>query len=295
MNGRLQRAWCLLRLGVAFGVGWHVGWAWGLLTLAAPAAVLALGFLQLRWVNTGPLRPGWGELLRAWAGEVVASERAFAWQQPWREHAWPDHLPDPLHEGATQGVLLLHGFACNRGRWNGWLARLRAQGVAVVAPTLEPAFGSIDAYADAVEAAVQRLQAHTGRMPVIVAHSMGGLVARAWWRAHAGERPAVQVITLGTPHGGTRMARFSPTANARQMRRQGAWLGALPGLAELDCCWTRCDQVVNPADTACLPGARHHEVRAVGHMGLVYSPVAWGLLQSALASSRVSASTPRRI
>lgn len=128
----------LLRLAAALFVGWRFGWAWGLPTLGLPAAVLAAGFLQLHWVNRPA--PTWGQLLRAWAGEVLASELAFSWRQPWREWAEPDHLP----AGATAGVLLVHGFSCNRGRWNGWMKRLRAQGVAFVAPSLEPAFGSID-------------------------------------------------------------------------------------------------------------------------------------------------------
>jgi hypothetical protein len=287
MNARLQRIWVLLRLAVVLGVGWRFGWAWGVATLGLHAAVLALGFAQLRWVNRPA--PGWGQLLRAWAGEVVASELAFSWRQPWREWAEPDHLP----AGATQGVLLVHGFSCNRGRWNGWMARLRAQGVAFVAPTLEPAFGSIDAYADEIEAGVQRLKSLTGRMPLLCAHSMGGLALRAWWRRHgAGHAEMPHAITLGSPHQGTRMAALGLGVNAAQMRQGSAWLAQLPGLPDVDCFWTPCDQIVNPAERAVLPGARAHRLDSVGHMGLVHADEAWQLVQDALTSSL---STPRRI
>ena len=292
MNGRLQRIWVLLRLGVAWLVGWRFGWAWGVLTLGLHAAILAGGFLQLRWVNRPA--PTWGQLLRAWAHEVVASELAFSWRQPWREWAEGDHLP----AGATQGVLLVHGFSCNRGRWNGWMKRLRAQGVAFVAPSLEPAFGSIDAYADEIEAGVRRLEALTGRMPVLVAHSMGGLALRAWWRSHgAGHAVPPHVITLGSPHQGTRMAALGLGINTRQMRVGSAWLASLPGLPNADCFWTPCDQIVNPAERAILAGARAHRLDGVGHMGLVHSDEAWQCLQSALAGSSLdsSFSTPRRI
>lgn len=286
MNARLQRIWVLLRLAVALWVGWRFGWAWGVATLGLHAAVLALGFAQLRWVNRPA--PAWGQLLRAWAGEVVASELAFSWRQPWRERAEPDHLP----AGAAQGVLLVHGFSCNRGRWNGWMRRLRTQGVAFVAPTLEPAFGSIDAYADEIEAGVQKLKALTGRMPLLCAHSMGGLALRAWWRQHGAGHAAPRVITLGSPHQGTRMAALGLGANAAQMRQGSAWLVELPGLPDVDCLWTPCDQIVNPAERAVLPGARAHRLDGVGHMGLVHAPEAWQLVQDALASSF---STPRRI
>ncbi len=286
MNARLQRIWVLLRLAVALGVGWRFGWAWGVATLGLHAAVLALCFAQLRWVNR-PV-PARGQLLRAWAGEVVASELAFSWRQPWREWAEPDHLP----AGATQGVLLVHGFSCNRGRWNGWMPRLRAQGVAFVAPTLEPAFGSIDAYADEIEAGVQQLKRLTGRMPLLCAHSMGGLALRAWWRKYGAGHATPRVITLGSPHQGTRMAALGLGVNAAQMRQGSAWLAELPGLPDVDCLWTPCDQIVNPAERAVLPGARAHRLDGVGHMGLVHAPEAWQLVQDALASSL---STPRRI
>lgn len=277
MNGRLQRIWVLVRLALALAVGALAGWGWGLLMLAAQGAVLACGFVQLRWVNRPA--PGWGALFKAWAGEVVASELAFSWRQPWREWAEPDHLPP----GATAGVLLVHGFSCNRGRWNGWMKRLRAQGVAFVAPSMEPAFGSIDAYADEIEAGVQALKALTGRMPVLCAHSMGGLALRAWWRKHgAHHATAPRAITLGSPHQGTRMAALGVGVNAAQMRRGSAWLAELPGLPDVDCFWTPCDQVVNPAETAILSGARAHRVDAVGHMGLVHADAAWQRLQQAL-------------
>jgi hypothetical protein len=277
MNARLQRIWVVVRLALALAVGACAGWGWGVATLALQSLVLALGFVQLRWVNQPA--PGWGELLRAWAGEAVASELAFSWRQPWREWAIPDHLPP----GATAGVLLVHGFSCNRGRWNGWMRRLRAQGVAFVAPSLEPAFGSIDAYADEIEAGVRRLLALTGRMPVVCAHSMGGLALRAWWRRYgSGHAQPPRAITLGSPHQGTRMAALGIGVNAAQMRRGSDWLAALPGLPDADCFWTPCDQIVNPAPTAVLPGARSHRVDAVGHMGLVHSRAAWDLLDSAL-------------
>jgi triacylglycerol lipase len=293
MNGRLQRIWCIARLALALWVGWRFGVLWGVLTLGLHAAVLALGFLQLRWVNRGDARPTWGQLLRAWRREVVASELAFSWRQPWREWAEPDFLP----AGGGTGVLLVHGFACNRGRWNGWMRRLREQGTPFVAPSMEPAFGSIDDYADEIETGVRQLEAATGRPPVLVAHSMGGLALRAWWRRFgAGHAAPPRVITLGSPHGGTRMARFGQGRNARQMRLRSPWLAELRELTQLtdvDCFWTPCDQIVNPAETAILPGSRAHRLDGVGHMGLVHSQEAWQCLQTALAGS--SFSTPRRI
>lgn len=275
---------------MGLGLGWRFGWGWGLMVWLAYPLFLLPAFAALRWTNRPPARPGWGQLLCAWAREVGAIELSFSWRQPWRTQAQPDHLP----AGAPVAVLLVHGLGCNRAFWNPWMARLRAQGVAFIAPSLEPAFGSIDAYADPLEDAVQRLHALTGRMPLIVGHSMGGVAVRAWWRRYA-RAAAPQVLTLGTPHGGTLLAALSPAVNVQQMRWQGDWIRALPTLPRLDCVWTPCDQLVIPAATAVQPGAVAHRVDGVGHVGLLNDPRVWAIFQSALAASRVSVSTPRRI
>jgi len=291
MNARLQRTWFLFRIALGLGVGWRFGWGWGAMAFFIYPLLLLPSFAVLRWINLGTDRPGWGALLRAWALEVMATELSFGWRQPWRTQAEPDHLP----AGATQGVLLVYGFSCNRAFWNVWMARLRRQpGVAFIAPSLEPAFGSIDAYADALEAGVQRLRALTGRMPLIVGHSMGGVAVRAWWRRFGGpDVPAV--ITLGTPHEGTLLAAFSPARNARQMRYRCDWMQALPPLPGLTSVWTPCDQMVMPAPTAVQPGGASHRVDAVGHVGLVNDSRVWAIFQTALASAVESVSTPRRI
>lgn len=287
MNARLQRLWFLVRWLAGVGVGVRWGWGWGLaVVLAYPLALLPC-FAVLPWINRGPQAPRWGELWRAWWREVLASERSFGWRQPWRTHAEADHLPP----GAQAGVLFLHGFCCNRAFWNGWMPRLREQQVAFIAPSLEPAFGSVDDYAEVIEAAVQRLHALTGRMPMIVCHSMGGLAARAWWRRFGGGAvPAV--ITLGTPHAGSLLARFSPALNAQQMRWHSDWVGALPVIPGTLCVWTPCDPLVVPARSAILPGSPSHRVDGVGHVGLVFDERVWAVVQAAVASAL---STPRRI
>src|SRR5690606_19880004 len=93
-----------------------------------------------------------------------------------------------------------------------------------------------------LEAAVQRVQAATGREPVLICHSMGGLAARAWLRACAGDGRVQSVVTLGTPHRGTWAGRFSRAVNGQQMALDGDWVGKLSGAepagrAERFTCW----------------------------------------------------------
>jgi triacylglycerol lipase len=285
MNARIQRGQLLLRLLLALG---GLIWLWP----SSPAQALALaallfwgyglvmgvGFASLLWINNqaGPARPSVWQLPAVWWREFWICEWVFALQQPFAEHRQPDHLPE---RSTQRGVLLLHGFSCNRGLWNHWLPRLRREGHAVIALSMEPALGSIDAYADQIEAALQRLQACTGQPPLVVAHSMGGLALRAWWRRHGGSGAAGRlhrVITLGSPHEGTVMARFGHATNARQMRRDSRWLAALAAgegpefRARFLCYYSGCDQVVCPADTAVLPGAEARHRPGLGHLALVF-------------------------
>jgi pimeloyl-ACP methyl ester carboxylesterase len=178
-------------------------------------------------------------------------------------------------------VVLVHGFLCNRGFWLPWMPALRERGHAHVAVTLEPAFGSIDDYTATIDAAVQRVQEATGMAPVVVGHSMGGLVVRAWLRSLPADSAAARVhrvITLGTPHGGTWAGRFSRAVNGQQMALGGEWVRQLQHdepaarAAGLTCWYSNCDNIVFPAGTAMLPGADNRLVEGVAHMQMAFHP-----------------------
>lgn len=302
MNAHLQKLIVLFRWLLALGLGawlWSGGHPLEALMLAAAVLwghvlILALEFLMLPAINRGDTAPaaGLSQYLRAWWIESRACSRVFGWQQPFASGREPDHWP--VSAAGRHGVLLVHGFFCNRGLWNDWLARLRSADVPVIALTLEPAFGSIDRYADAIEAAVAELERRTGCAPVLVGHSMGGLAIRAWWRAHGHEARVQQVLTLGTPHAGTFMARFSAATNATQMRLRSPWLNDLastesPAMrARMRCYYSHTDNIVCPASSAALAGARHIHLPATGHIGLLYETQVFDDLMQCLRSSTTS-------
>lgn len=247
--------------------------------------VLGLQFVTLWRVgrNDPTPRPSWGQLLAAWWAEAGLVLRVFGWRQPFRHQAVADWLPPlaPGQRATRRGVVLVHGFMCNRGFWLPWMAVLRERGHAHVAVTLEPAFGSIDDYAATIDAAVQRVTEATGMAPVLVGHSMGGLVVRAWLRTLAADSAAARVhrvITLGTPHGGTWPAQHSRAVNGRQMALGGEWVQQLrrsepQGHAALFTCWySNCDNMVFPVSTAMLAGADNRFVPGVAHMQLAFHP-----------------------
>lgn len=301
MNARIQQ--CLVGLKLLLSLlallwGWRSGQAGFAVFLLAlifgfSGLVMLLVFAVLPSINrAGPAMPPLA-LLRAWACEWVAYERIFSWQQPFAEHRYPDYLPKG---NSTRAVLLVHGFSCNRGLWNPWMRRLRAQGTPCVALTLEPAFGSIDGYAAQIESALQALARLGGPPPVIVAHSMGGLAVRAWLRRYggsaSGESRFSRVMSLGAPHAGTVMASFSPAVNARQMCRRSAWLDELalaesPELAaRFSCYFSGFDQVVCPAETAVLSGSTAIEVAGSGHLNLLFEDRVFADLLQLLAEKK---------
>jgi hypothetical protein len=282
---RLLQLACLFQVGVA--LAWLVG-RWNaapvqallgavLILFIAPLALAAEFVIVWRIARTDPTpRPTGLQLARAWLSETRQLYGTFYWRQPFRWRLLPDHL-DAACAGRT-GVVLVHGFVCNRGFWNPWMRELRARGHAFVAVNLEPVFASIDAYAGAIEEAVQRVARCTGRPPLLVCHSMGGLAARAWWRDAGGQPAVAGLVTIGTPHGGTWIARFSASPNGRQMRLASAWLRRLAAgeagrpLPPLACWYSNCDNVVFPASTAVLAGGEGRFIAGEPHIALAFHP-----------------------
>lgn len=274
-----------LLLATALWIAWShtlsiaVVMAGTLLLLFGHAAFLAIEFALAHWLNrTDPApRASMWALVGAWFTESTTATRVFLWRQPFRSHAWPDQTaPLPTGQPGQRGVVFIHGFVCNRGLWNPWLARLHAEGRAFVAVNLEPVFGSIDDYTTIIEDAVVKLERATGCPPLLVCHSMGGLAARAWLRKYKADDRVAHVVTIGTPHHGTWLARFSHVPNGRQMRPGKGWLAQLredepAGRNRLfTCYYSNCDNIVLPASTATLPGADNRFVPGAPHVAMAF-------------------------
>lgn len=313
-NARLQQlltlALALLALvwvGASVYAGQPMRAVWAVLLLAPQAPVLGLETLWAAWAARRPgarrtLGQGGGVApepypspwiwLWAWLQEVWASVQTFGWRQPWAHQHIPDHLP--AQAKGRRGVLLVHGFVCNRGFWNPWMKRLRAAGVPFVAVTLEPPFGDVALQAQGLQRAWEQLQQATGVSPLLVGHSMGGLALRSWL-AGLPDHVALEheVITIGSPHHGTALAVLARSEAAMQMQLLSPFLMELAEResqerrARFTCYWSVCDNIVFPASTATLPGARNVAVPGRPHVALAQAPV---ILADVL--DRTSASNP---
>lgn len=283
---RLQQGMALSSW-VGAGLWWYGWWptqatlavVGALVIVLSYALVLALQFTLMARVNRQDAVPplGWGRLVRAWWAEVCVAPQVFSWRQPFRWHALPD-ADVPSAPGRTAAVLV-HGFVCNRGLWLPWMRELRQRGMPYTSVNLEPVFGSIDDYAPLIDDAVRRAQALTGQPPLLVCHSMGGLAARAWLAATPGAAQRVcGVVTIGTPHRGTWLARWSHMPNGRQMRIDGEWLQALQAREAgqprppFVCWYSNADNIVFPASTATLAGADNRHLPGVPHVAMAFHP-----------------------
>jgi hypothetical protein len=165
---------------------------------------------------------------------------------------------------------------------------LTASDVPVIAVNLEPVFGSIDEVAHIIEEGVRRLQVCTGLAPLVVCHSMGGLALRRWWTEQGDDTRVHHVITIGTPHHGTWLARFAMSRNARQMRQGQAWLAKLAAdeptssWRRFTCFYSHCDNIVFPPSAATLVGADNRHLPGIAHLHMVSHPAPWDELQRRL-------------
>lgn len=241
------------------------------------ALVLGVEFLLLARVNRQDPAPpsSAAQRLRAWMGECLHGPLVFCWRQPFRSRQWADHVPG--HSHGRRGVVLVHGFVCNRGLWNRWYPRLRVLGIPHIGVDLQPVFGDIDDYAQTIDEAVHRLTTATGLAPVVVAHSMGGLAVRQWWSTRPSDA-LCHLVTIGTPHRGTWLARFATSSNTRQMRVDSPWQAALVGredrrrARQMTCFYSHCDNVVFPASTATMPAADNRHLSATAHVRMADHP-----------------------
>lgn len=270
---------------VAAGVGFHTGWrdthpglAWAALAAWAwlPAAVMAAGSLLTARVvaRRSPADAAWlQEWLVAWWREWRSYLAVFMWRQPFRHRA----RREPALSDVPV-VVLVHGYLCNRGFWLPWMDAVQQQGWTWRSVNLEPVFGSIDEMVSVLDPVMKQALAE-GRPVVIVAHSMGGLVTRAWLTRQPTWPDALRgCVTIGSPHHGTWVARWANSLAGQQMREHSNWLTSLRAAeraedAQRFLCWrSLTDHVVFPPANAVLAGADNRTVRSAGHVDLAFQP-----------------------
>ncbi|WP_426562800.1 alpha/beta fold hydrolase [Angustibacter sp. McL0619] len=196
------------------------------------------------------------------------------------------HLP-PVQRGLLIGdveaagtpILLVHGLVDNRSIFTLLRRGLLRRGFGRVhSINYSPLTTDIRTAARRLAEAVEQITGETGYERIhVVGHSLGGLIARYYVQRLDGDQRVHTLVTLGSPHAGTKAAYLLPARLGRQLR---------PGsdvLAELDepspgcrtrfvAYWSDLDQLIVPQRNARLVhpdlSARNELVRRVGHMSL---------------------------
>jgi len=283
--GSLAAAWWL-------GTRWDLRWGAVVLIAAAlffavPAAMILATFAiawRHRTVPPPALRIGPVAAIYCVLHEIFSYTAVYVFLQPFPRLVLPaERIPAA---GGRPAVILVHGYMCNAGVW-AWLGRyLAARGHAVHTVTLEPLFAHIEAYVTPLARRVDEIAGESGRV-VLVSHSMGGLVCRAYAR-RLGDARIARIITLGAPHHGSALAPIGHGADAQDMWPMAAWLRGLAAAeqggsaAPITSIYSCHDNFVAPQDSSVLAGAKNVALPGIGHLGLLFSKRVAALLDGEL-------------
>lgn len=187
--------------------------------------------------------------------------------------------PRGMVKNAAPPLILVHGLYHNASSWvflGRFLARkdyavstfdykLRSSSPVEICQSFEE-------HVRAVEAA------YPESSPLLVGHSLGGLIIRNWLKEPANAGRIAGVVTLGTPHHGSGLARLGPGKLAAHLVPGSEFLKdleAAPALAPLPCV-----ALVSPTDGAVLPASclmppddwKLAAVPESGHVAMLYKP-----------------------
>lgn len=231
-----------------------------------------------KWAEVARVATGLGGEVASIAGSIALYPLVFAGKDLPAPVTTLD-APKPQQaskDDADRPVVLVHGWFHNRTGFLVMKRRLKALGRKhVYAVDLPTGRMGVQRLAAILADKIDHIRSITGATHVdVVAHSLGGLVAR-WWMHHAGGSESVKhLVTLGSPNQGTALAAFVPLGSGRAIN-PGSWtLAALalppPAGVKVTVIWSEMDYLILPVENA---DSKEGEVRMkyVGHLSLLFS------------------------
>lgn len=306
--------WTAVSLAVAYGAIFALYGAWALTRIAAgqsawpfvvglPFVYLAVPFFfVLIWFAVAwwfraerpddvRLRPR--ESLRLFWHEYVT----IAGNSP-RMMLYRMLMKDPRPAPSRLPILLIHGVLCNAGVWHPFKRWLDERGIGpVYGLSYGPPLASIELFAGQAAAKIDTILAATGAQRVVViAHSMGGLVMRAYLRKFGGAKVA-RLVTIATPHEGSMHAWLAVGAALAQMRPNNPWLADLgtppasdaPPIVSL---WSWHDSMVAPQTSARVDFGENVELAGIGHTALLRERQVFERVLAEIEKARATSGSP---
>jgi len=197
------------------------------------------------------------------------------------------YLDEAEHDEGAR-VLVLHGYAGHPYSHGPLRRHLHRHGFRTESIDLR-GHEHIPAMADEVVDWLQ--QNATKNDPVaVVAHSLGGVVARYACKDAETRSRIERMVTLGSPHEGTPIADLVDTEKASELERDAELTDILEqqepwgdnGLPRLICLWSPTDLVMVPPEVAVADGAEERELEGMTHYGYMLHPRAWRAVVEAL-------------
>ena len=177
-------------------------------------------------------------------------------------------------------VLFVHGLYHNHTAFYLYLRWFRKWGWQhVKAVNLPGKFRSIQDFSGMLCEEIDEVLTETGSNQVdLVGHSMGGLVIRSYLANNPGTTKVRKVITLGSPHAGSKLAVLGVGKAVKEMIPNSPFLEELNRelqMPESGCfyaIYTIVDNLVLPNESAKLTGdgVENVETRIVNHVGLSF-------------------------
>ncbi len=198
----------------------------------------------------------------------------------------------PAEPGSGTPVLLLHGLFHNRSCWLWTRYRLHRRGLRNLYAINLPPWHELEDLTERVARKVDELRQATGSDKVhLVGHSMGGMIARNFIQLHSGAEKIASCTLLGSPNRGSKLAPFAVTHLGRLLLPGSDFLqelaaAALPTGVRLTAIFSRHDNMVIPFEAAQMEEADNVELAGMGHMGLLYHPLAFEALFDALTEEK---------
>ena len=194
---------------------------------------------------------------------------------------------DPIRRGLLIGdveaagtpILLVHGMVDNRSIFTVLKRALRRRGFGRIwTMNYHVLTHDMRVASRRLGATVETICEQTGYDRIhVIGHSMGGIVARYYVQRMGGDQRVHTLVTLGSPHAGTRAARLMPRGVVRQLSPSSEIVAELEEPApscrtRFVCFWSDLDALISPKKAARIDhpdlSARNVFVPGVGHMSL---------------------------
>jgi triacylglycerol lipase len=211
-------------------------------------------------------------------------------------------------------MLLVHGFLATPRVIGPLAVRLRRFGYCAHAVDLGGLFGRynvrpVEDLAGVVAERVEQLvREHRCERIDLVGHSKGGLIARYYVQKLGGARRVRHLVTLGTPHRGTRWGHWGHVVrnvlpSLRQMAPGSSLLrdladGSFPAIVRLTSIYSQRDSICPPSscrlEASSAPHLRNIELERGGHLDFLFSAGVPSIIHRVLESVEPLASVTRR-